>query len=54
MLHRHSLFRPRFIIVVLCALSFLSGQPKAKAQDTAPGIDFFFRPKFQFQGYEFL
>lgn len=53
MLHRHSLFRPRFIIVVLCALSFLSGQPKAKAQDTAPGIDFFSGLNFSFRDMNF-
>lgn len=54
MIHRHTSFRPRSIIVVLFALLFLSGQPRALGQDSSPGIDFFSGVNFNFRDMNFF
>lgn len=53
MFHRHASSRLCFIVVVLFALFFAVGTPKACGQDVSPGIDFFSGLDFNFKDMDF-
>lgn len=53
MFHRHASLRLRSIAVVLFALFFAVGTPKASGQEVSPGIDFFSGLDFNFKDMDF-
>lgn len=53
MFHIHASSRFRCLIVAFLALFIITGQPRAKGQDTSPGIDFFTGVNFSFSDMNF-